>query len=408
MRRSVCLALLGIYFAIIVSPARAGDGDSAQLLDDETGTAGTPTAPNIAGWPGECGNHCQDRWYAGAEYLTWWLRESRIPALLTTGTFASVGKLGNPGTEVLYGDERLETRHGDRFVGTRLTLGYWLDPTQGLGLEAKAFFLERDSTHFKAISTGDTLLARPYISALDGSPQSEIIAGPVPGGGAESGAFVGYSRIELFGQEANLVIPALANEALHLDVLVGTRFLQMRDRLDLTATSQVLPDQTTLLGVTDHFRADNQFYGGQVGVRGSHTWGRWSFNLGEEAALGATEQTVRAFGERLSQTPTQRIVQPFGLSVLASNTGRFSRADLDAVFETTAQVGYQLTDHIRILGGYTFLYWNNPIRAGDQVDVIMNPSQLTGPLVGPARPAVPFREDSFWAQGASAGLEFSW
>jgi hypothetical protein len=52
--------------------------------------------------------------------------------------------------------------------------------------------------------------------------------------------------------------------------------------------------------------------------------------------------------------------------------------------------------------------WDSPIRSGDQVDQVVNPSQFTGSLVGPAAPGVPFREDFFWAQGVNLGVEFRW
>jgi hypothetical protein len=38
----------------------------------------------------------------------------------------------------------------------------------------------------------------------------------------------------------------------------------------------------------------------------------------------------------------------------------------------------------------------------------VNPSQISGNLVGAARPLVPFKEDFFWAQGVNASLEFDW
>jgi hypothetical protein len=341
--------------------------------------------------------------YGGAEYVLWWLREGRMPALLTTSSFASRGLLGRPDTEVLYGDDRIETRHGDRFNGTRLTLGYWLTDDHSLAIEGSAVFLERDSTHFKATSDGNVLLARPYFSALDGSPQSEIIADPT-----RSGGFVGYSRVELFTQEANLVLPLTASPAFRLDLLAGAKFLQMRDRADFTAAGKSLPDEATIFGLEDHLRVHDFFYGGQLGLRGEYTLGRWFVNVRGEAALGGNAQQVRTFGERITQTPLLRATEPFGLAVLPTNTGTFQRTVVDCVYEVNVNLGYHLTRGWRIFVGYTFLGWNNSIRAGDQVDLTVNPTQLTGPLVGPARPGIPFKEDFFWAQGVNTGLEYRW
>jgi hypothetical protein len=324
---------------------------------------------------------------------------------LTTSAAASQGVLGKLDTRVLYGGDRLQTRHDDRFVGTRVALGYWLDDEHTVGIEGGAFFLERDSTYFKATSAGDVVLARPYVNAADGNPASEVVAGPGPGG-ARSGGFNGYSRIELFGEKVSLSLELCQDNGLRVDLLAGARFLQMRDRTDLTATGRLLPEQTTLFGLTDHFRADDRFYGGQIGLKSELVRGRWDLSLRGEAALGGTEQIVRAFGDRTFQTPLVRLMQPFGLSVQPSNTGRFTHMDLDGVYEVGIGAGYRLTPHTRLFAGYTILAWANPVRSGDQIDPVVNPTQLINRQ--PARPAIPFREDFFWAQGVNVGLDFRW
>src|SRR5262249_6748429 len=151
------------------------------------------------------------------------------------------------------------------------------------------------------------------------------------------------------------------NGRLYLDLLAGAHFLQMRDRLDLTATGRLLPDQAILYGETDHYRVDNRFFGGQAGLRVEYVVGRWFCNLRGTIALGGTQETLRTFGDRLVQSPTSREALPFGLYILPSNTGRFVRTEFDTVSEIGANVGCQLTRHLRLLTGYTLLLWNNPI-----------------------------------------------
>jgi hypothetical protein len=275
-----------------------------------------------------------------------------------------------------------------------------------VAVEGGGFFLERDSTYFKAVSGGDTLLARPFISALDGGPSSEVIAGPGQGG-RRTGGFVGYSRVELFGEEANLVGVLVAGDGFRLELLAGARFLQMRDRTDLTATGRLLPDQATLFGLTDNLRTDDRFYGGQLGLRGALCRGRWGLELRATGALGADQQIVRAFGDRTFQTPLARVVLPFGLAVQPGNSGTFERADFDAVGEVALNVSYRLMRSVRLFAGYTFLAWANPIRSGDQLELVINPLQAAGRPT-PPRPTIPFREDFFWAQGVNVGLDFNW
>jgi hypothetical protein len=332
------------------------------------------------------------------DYVLWWLREGRLPPALTTSSPASRGLLGLPDTQTLYGDDRLETRHGDRFNGLRFTLDYWFGEERNIGIEGRAFFLERDSTHFKAQSDGSTLLAIPFFNP-DGSPGSDIIAGQTAAG-LKSGGYVGYSRIELFGEEANCVARLLDMGSFHLLGLAGARFLQMRDRTDLTAAGHLLPAQTTLFGLEDHFRTANAYYGGQVGLREVLDLGPWSLNLGGDIGLGGNAEQVRAFGQQILQTPTQRIVTPTGLFVQQSNTGTFNHTDLNMVAEANLNVGYRVCKHMQLIVGYTFLLWDGVLRAGDQIDQVINPNGT--------RPAIPFKEDLFWAQGVNAGAVFSW
>jgi len=349
-----------------------------------------------------------DRWYLGAEYLVWWLREARLPPALTTGSVASQGVLGQPDTRILYGDDRLETRHDDRFVGGRLTIGYWFDPQQTLGIEGRAVFLERDSTHFAESSNGSTLLALPYVNALNGSLQSVVIAGLGPRG-LLSGGYNGYSRVEFFDQELNLITPLYDAPGLRLELLAGARFLEMRDRTDLTASSKVLPAAAVVLSSEDHLRAHDFFYGGQLGLRGEVTRGRWFVNARAEVALGGNDEQERNFGQTVFASPFQRITTPGGLFVQPSNTGTFDRTVVNGVYEVNLNAGCCIYGETRLFVGYTLLMWDSPIRSGDQVDTVVNPTQFSGgSLVGPARPGVPFREDFFWAQGVNVGLEFRW
>jgi hypothetical protein len=136
--------------------------------------------------------------------------------------------------------------------------------------------------------------------------------------------------------------------------------------------------------------------------------GRWSLEGRATVALGATDQEIRNKGDRVFQTPLERLTFPYGLQVLPSNTGQFQRCAFDWTSEIGAQVGYDLTRNIRIRLGYSFLTWANPVRPGDQVGPVnlsqVDPAGLRGPLL----PLVRFKEDFFWAHGANAGIEFRW
>jgi hypothetical protein len=329
-------------------------------------------------------------WSVDADYVLWWLRRGRVPAVLVSDS--GVG----------YGDDRVETRHGDRFNGVRFAVE-WRDGC-GLGVEGRGFFLERDSTYFKATSDGTQLLALPFVNAATGLPDRLVVAGLDPQRGALSGGFVGYSRIELFGEEVNGVASLAEGESGRLDLLAGARFLQMRDRFRTIATSQMLPARNVLTGVVDNFRTGNAFYGAQVGVRGEWWWQRFFVAARATVAMGGDDQKVRTFGQRVVQTTSGRSEIETGLYVQASNSGQFTRGQVDGAGEVAVNLGCALGEHVRVTVGYSLLDWFAPLRAGDQVDRVVN----LGPAPAPARPVVPFKTDNLWAQGLNVGLEVRW
>src|SRR5262249_18308287 len=150
---------------------------------------------------------------------------------------------------------------------------YWFGVERNLGIEADAFFLERDSTHF-AIRPGNVpVLAIPFVDN-QGRNDSFVISGP----NRELGDLIGgasvYSRMELFGQEGNVLVNLARSGRHEWNLFAGARFLQLRERLDLTGSAKALPEQTTVIGLEDHFQTFDKFYGGQIGTAGTLRLGR--------------------------------------------------------------------------------------------------------------------------------------
>jgi hypothetical protein len=129
-------------------------------------------------------------------------------------------------------------------------------------------------------------------------------------------------------------------------------------------------------------------------------------------ALGSTDQVVDVAGSTVIAPPGQvATVANGGLLAQPTNSGHFTRDQFAVVPEVGVNVGYQATAHLRAFVGYTFLYWSNVVRPGDQIDRAVNPTQLpvstaAPQLAGPARPAPVLRDTAFWAQGSSFGVEF--
>jgi hypothetical protein len=90
--------------------------------------------------------------------------------------------------------------------------------------------------------------------------------------------------------------------------------------------------------------------------------------------------------------------------------GNHNRTTFAVLPEIGLNVGYEITRWMNLYLGYTFLYINNRVRPGDQIDRGINPTQspsftgvILSQLMGPARPAFTFHESSFWAWGDQCG-----
>jgi hypothetical protein len=341
-----------------------------------------------------------------ADYLYWWLRRLRTPPLLTAGPEGSAALLGDPQTIILRGGDRITSRH-DRYIGIRTGADYWLDAERTWALEADAFFMERDSTHF-TVHPGDVpVLAIPFVGA-QGRNNSFVVSGFNPQFGDLSGGTTVYSRMELFGQEANVRYNLARCAGSEWNLFAGARFLQLRERLDLTSSARVLPEGSTLIGLEDHFQTFDKFYGGQLGGSGTLRFGRLALEGRAAVALGADDEEIRNKGQSIFHTPQQRQVQPYGLFVLPSNRGEFSRVSFDVVTEVRLNAVFELTQHVNLRAGYSLLTWDGPVRPGDQVLPINRSQVRPAGLQGPLQPLPNFKEDVFWAHGLNAGIELSW
>jgi hypothetical protein len=359
---------------------------------------------------GPCG-----RIWAEADYLLWWMRGASLPPLVTTsppGTPRSqAGVLGAPGTAVLFGgsDVNDELRSGARF-----TLGAWLDSCQRFGLEVGAFGLEKKGEDFNAFSSGSPILARPFLDATTGQPASELVAFP----GLLSGSVAASASTNLVGADALLRANLCCDCNSRLDLVGGYRYLRLADHLaireNLVTTAPLSPDfivPGTSFALTDRFDTRNEFHGFDVGLRGEVCRGDWVLRGRADVAVGNNHEVVDVNGATTISVPgaPPPVTHLGGLLALSSNIGQRSKDRTVVIPQFGVQVGYQLTSHLRVYAGFTFLYWSEVVRAGDQIDLAVNPNLLppvTPPVSGPLRPAPRFENTSFWAQGFDLGLEF--
>ncbi len=109
------------------------------------------------------------------------------------------------------------------------------------------------------------------------------------------------------------------------------------------------------------------------------TRGFWTMDALIRLAIGNTRQTVTINGQTTINDPTNTpAVQtlPGGLLTQTSNIGTYRQDEFAVVPELNLNLGYQLTDHFRVMLGYTAIYWSNVVRPGQQISLDVNPNLL--------------------------------
>ncbi len=164
---------------------------------------------------------------------------------------------------------------------------------------------------------------------------------------------------------------------------------------------------------TDVFSTRNQFYGGQVGLRGEYALGKLLLATTAKVALGSNHESVQVEGASTLLMPgVAPTTVPVGQFAGPSNIGRRTRDEFAVVPEVEVKAGYQVTSWLRATVGYDFLYLSRVVRPGNQVDLFVNDSRnpVNGvfgapPLDTSNFPRPFFNHSEFWAQGLTFGLE---
>jgi hypothetical protein len=350
------------------------------------------------------------RFWLRAEYLLWGIKDSHFPPLVTGGSAADPrpGSLDSGSTAVLFGGSDLSNkdRNGGRFVA-----GWWLDDQNQFGLEAGYFFLGNRSVGAFFSSPGSPVLARPFFNANAGLQDSSVDSFP----GVASGSVRVDVPSFLQGAEANLTAAIYQGPMFRLEALAGFRYLNLQEALHVEEFVQIAPVPLPLFSgndilVSDRFDTQSNFYGGQLGARAEFRRKRWILSLITKVALGDSNQAVNIHGSTFVNTQPA-LVANAGLLALASNSGHFTRDSFAVVPEIGGSLGFQFTQRLRGFVGYSFLYWTQVARPGDQVDTVINVNQVPTSMTfgmpgGPNRPTFVFHSTDFYAHGVNFGLEF--
>lgn len=404
-----------------------GDGCGIAGCDSCGGGCGSVACQSCAACP--CG--LPGRFWIRGENLIWWTKGMDTPALLVSSqpgtTRRNAGVEGIAGNETLYGGEIL----ADSRTGGRFRIGKWCDRCNWVGFETDFFFLSRENQDFSECSIGDQIIGRPFNDAIEG-PSSELIDFPgVVAGTAHIDADSSLwsinprLRVNLSCERFPGCNPndPCAVGGYRFDMLVGYRFMKLDDNLSIreqimapsaTSTGQLplVPrfDNVTYFDIRDSFDTSNDFHGADIGLAWEGYRGPWSLELLGKVGIGSTSQEVTIRGTTSRTANGNSFTDEGGLLALEPNIGSYSRNEFTILPEMNATLGYAISPRTRFLVGYTFIYWNNVVRAGEQIDTTINPDFLPDvqPTTGPRRPEFSFVDSGFWAQGLSLGLDYRW
>ncbi len=364
------------------------------------------------------------RLWVNADFLFWAVQGSSIPPLVTTSPAGTprtqAGVLGGPGTTVVFGDQRI---NNDFRPGFEVQGGLWLDECNRFGIAGDFFFLGDSRQGFAAASLGTPILARPFFNVATNASDAQLIAAGGTGNGSDSqliafpglvaGTVVVNSSSSFLGAGVNGLYNLCCDCRGRLDLIAGYRYLRLTDELsiaeDLTTTGAVTGVPIgTRFQVLDRFRTENDFHGGRVGAAAEMSRGRFFADVSGSVAFGVTHSVVEISGSTVITLPgAAPVTQPRGLLAQTTNIGRYTSDEFAVVPEVSFRVGMRVTDHLRAYAGYTFLYWSNVARPGNQIDLGLNPTQIpTGGLVGAPRPVFLRHDSDLWVQGLNLGLEF--
>lgn len=342
-----------------------------------------------------------------AEYLLWSLDGVDTPALATTspaGTAPeSAGLLTLPTTTILFGgDSEGESYHS----GGRLTLD-WATGCHGDGFELGAMGIFEDSETF---TDSRSILARPVFDTSSGTESAMLVAHPDFLTGTLS---IDISN-ELWALDAICRRRISRSRCDQLDLLFGYRHASFEETLLIDQSSLYTASQGQIIAGTtvslfDDFQAENQFNGGQVGLRYLRRYGPCTYiTTVAKLGVGVTQGEARIDGGTTNTVPNGGSASFVGgLLAQSTNIGMYKDSEFSALPELGITLTHRFAPALELGLGYNLIVWSNVVRVSDQIDRRVSQFPPVPPS-GTQNPAYQFETDTFIAHGLNFGATFAY
>jgi hypothetical protein len=258
------------------------------------------------------------------------------------------------------------------FNGVRATVGQWFDPDGELGGELSAFVFGRQGSRDAFTNAAGQSLSVPVLGT-NGLVGVYDFSFP----DRFSGSLALQTASFLWGGEANLLHRFCGDGCFSVDGLLGYRYLQLDERIDLLGRAQSVGTAGTFQGMPlpagaiittrDSFRARTDFNGAQIGARMEARRGMFTVTAFGKGGAGVNIQTLRVEGT----TQVGNSTAYGGIRGLPSNIGRDTNTDFSMIGEVGLEVGFQVTKNVALRAGYNMLWWSDVLRdqsGGDAVE----------------------------------------
>jgi hypothetical protein len=345
-----------------------------------------------------------------AEFINWWVSGLDAPPLVSTspsGTArASAGVLGQD-TSILIGDDLDE----DSAQGGRFAIGTDIDNCGEWQFELDYLFLSPNTEGFSAESTGEPILARPFLNVETGLEASALVAFP----SFVTGSIHVEANTELQAWDVLVRRRVARGNCNSVQLLFGYRGGNLRESISVSENT-IAQDAGagvpvgTEINLFDRFYTDNEFHGFTLGTSFERVSCRWMADLTLKLSIGATDSHVDIRGQTTTTRPNENptTIQQ-GLLALTSNSGGYDASGFAVLPEIGLNLRYRLNGNWTASVGYTLHYWSQAIRPGDVIDRNLNLSQVPpGTLNGAPFPTVDLDPADYLAQGFSIGIEGSY
>lgn len=390
------------------------------------------------------------KFWVDVDYLCWEIKDSpKIDPLVVQSTSAviefspvlAINLSPLAGNNILIGGNRIKDRIRSGIQGTA---GCFFDDCLTWGGEVSYFILEKRSKNKSVHSSGllgTPILVLPFFDTSVDLESSTPLAAARPITSGLSSPFGGTMSLrvsnDMQGAELNGLwnMGSLASycgcnssacygcnngSCSEVYFIGGFRYWNFNEYLTFDVNIPNTLPPIDVFQTSDKFDVRNNFYGGQIGLKCKYFFDKFYVKATGKVAFGAMCEELKIKGHLLTNdfnnppfTGTAEIF-PGGYLAFPTNQGKHTKTMFAIMPEVDVSLGYKILDCLDLEVGYTFFYVNKMMRATNQIDRNINSTQAPAitaifptTLEGPATPEALLKTTSFWAQGLTVGLDFS-